>query len=77
MAPNGFGILTYMTNLALSPDMFVCCIPCDMCNSSFIDQISLYFSTQYDLPICAVHATNALIAYMAMIQHQEVSTTHI
>lgn len=76
VAPNGFGIQTYMISLALQPNLFVCCVPMDLTDQNFIAAISKDFSHRYSCAISAVQVSNSLIDSMSIAQNEGLSSVH-
>lgn len=76
IAPNGFGIRTYMLCQAVRPDYFVCCVPFELAASQFLDGISADFERRLGSPIHASHASNLVIDSIDLVQTRSVSYIH-
>lgn len=75
-AVNGFGIYTYMLCQAVSPDYFVCCVPCELAVGQFFQAISYDFEYRLGTPIHAAHVSNLVIDSMELIQAHSISYVH-
>lgn len=71
--PNGFGLFSYIISKALTPDFFICCIPCELANSKFISTVSEGIVSRFGFSIDYVHISNAIVDG-AMIFGQEALT---
>lgn len=77
VAPNGFGLLTYLACQALRPDMLVCSVPPDLATEeSFLKHISRDFEVRYGMPITAVHVNNIIIDSFYVLQFHTISRVH-
>lgn len=76
IAPNEFGIRTYMVSLALNPQCFICCIPFNFISQGFIEAINQDIKNKYGFSISAVNVSNIWMDYLAIIQEQSVSYVH-
>lgn len=73
IAPNGFGIRTRMAVYALNPDFFVCSMPNDLVNTSFINYLSQGIQKQFGCDVSAVYAGNFLVDSSSIVQDQSLS----
>lgn len=73
---NGFGIRTYMLAQAAEPDAFLCCIPSELGEMPFVEEISRDFSLRLGVGIDAVHVSNAVIDGVDSRQERELYLTH-
>lgn len=73
IAPNGFGIQTYMLCQAAAPDCFICCTPCDLAAGVFLNMLSEDFSCRLGASINAAHVTNILVDAAEIQQSREVT----
>jgi len=76
VAPNGFGIQSYMVTQAIRPDLCVCCIPCDLTDTTFLSNLSCDFSIRLGTAINAVHASNIIVDSAELLQTKEISCAH-
>lgn len=76
IAPNGFGIQTYMLCQAAAPDYFICCTPCDLAVGVFLKMLSEDFSYRLGASINAAHVTNIIVDAAEIQQTHEVSYVH-
>jgi peptide maturation system protein (TIGR04066 family) len=76
IAPNGFGIQTYMLTQALRIDFFVCCAPYDLVVGPLLEALSKDFLIRLRSPIHAVHVSNIVIDTGEMIQAHRLSYVH-
>ncbi len=76
IAPNGFGLRTYLMSQALDPDLLICCLPIDLVDESFLNAISQDCLNRYGCPIGAVHVSNVLIDSLRTVQDHQVTCTH-
>ncbi len=76
IAPNGFGIRTSMLNLALSPDMFICCMPFDFATRDYVKNIYENFMEKFGIPLVGVHATNAVVDFTDVSQTHQMSIVY-
>lgn len=77
IAPNGFGLQTYILSQALMPDLLVCCTPADLFDGSFLEALSHDFEVRYGCPIAAAHVSNALIDSAAALESHAATCVHI
>ena len=68
MAPNGFGIQTYMLCNAIPPDDFICCVPFSFGVGEVLDSIDEKLSGSLGTRITAVHLSNLLIDSVGLMQ---------
>lgn len=61
IAPNGFGIQTYMLSQALEPDFAVCCVPADTASERFLDTIGQELLRRYECSVIGFHVSNYVI----------------
>ena len=73
---NGFGIRTYMLAQAAELDAFLCCIPSELGEMPFVEEISRDFSLRLGVGIDAVHVSNAVIDGVDSRQERELYLTH-
>ena len=73
---NGFGIRTYMLAQAAEPDAFLCCIPSELGEMPFVEEISRDFSLRLGVGIDAVHVSNAVIDGVDFRQERKLYLTH-
>lgn len=59
--PNGFGLFSYIISKALTPDFFICCMPCELANSKFISAVSEGIVSRFGFQIDYVHISNAIV----------------
>jgi len=71
--PNGVGILTYIYSMAVQPDVFICCIPYDLCNPDFISGINKELLKRYDFGIDYVHISNVVVDGADIVSDNEIS----
>lgn len=76
-AHNGYGIRTYMLSLATIPDSMICVIPTELCINEYIEMVSNFVKEKYNTSLDGVHASNAVIDSLDVIQFQELSWIHI
>jgi len=65
--PNGFGLFSYIISKALTPDFFICCIPCEFAHSKFISAVSEGIVSRFGFPIDYVHISNAIVDGAAIL----------
>ena len=58
---NGFGILPFIVTKALTPDYFVCGMPCGYGNSAYIDSFSEGIAGRFGFGIDYIHLSNVEI----------------
>lgn len=75
--PNGYGIRTYMLSLAIIPDSMICVIPTELCINDYIEMINSFVKEKYNTNLDGVHASNAVIDSLDVIQSQKLSWIHI
>jgi peptide maturation system protein (TIGR04066 family) len=71
--PNGYGILTYMLAQAIKPDIFICCVPVELAESNFIENLSRDFQIRLGTPIHIVQVSNIVIDTADLIQRKQLS----
>lgn len=76
-ANNGYGIRTYMLSLAIIPDSMICVIPTELCVNEYIEMVSKFVKEKYSNNLDGVHASNAVIDSLEVIQSQKLSWIHI
>ena len=76
IAPNGFGIRTAMLNLALSPDMLICCMPFDFISRDYVEVIGKDWREKFGFPLIGVHVNNAIVDFTAASQSHKVSVIY-
>lgn len=74
--PNGFGIQSYMMSLAVRPDSFICCIPFDLADSSYINVLSNDFLIRLGTPINIAHISNVVVDSADLLQTRNFSCVH-
>ncbi|MCM1155833.1 MAG: hypothetical protein NC489_30510 [Ruminococcus flavefaciens] len=73
LAPNGFGIQTYMLCQAVQIDFMVCCMPYDLAQMDFLKLLNQDFSLRYGVEIDIVHASNVLVDSVDLINSKYLS----
>ncbi|MFR2947378.1 MAG: hypothetical protein ACLTL5_10575 [Oscillospiraceae bacterium] len=73
IAPNGFGIRTYMLCQAAPPDYLLCCVPCDLAVGNFLEMLSDDFSHRLGAAISGVCVSNFIVDSANLLQTREVS----
>lgn len=73
LAPNGFGIQTYMLCQAVQIDFMVCCMPYDLAQIEFLRLLDQDFSLRYGVGIGMVHASNVLVDSVDLINSKHLS----
>jgi peptide maturation system protein (TIGR04066 family) len=76
IAPNGFGIHSFMMCQALPPDYFICSLPFNYGVGEFIESINEHFLHTLGVPITAVHLSNIVLDSAEMLQSKRISYTH-
>ena len=76
ITPIGFGIRTYITNLALNPKLFVCCMPYNFISQGLVEKISQDIENKYGFAISAVNISNILADYLPIMQEETVRYVH-
>lgn len=76
IAPNGFGIQTYMLAQAILLDFCICCVPCEFADISFISALSNDFSIRLGTQINIVHVSNIIVDSADLLQSKRVSFVH-
>lgn len=78
MAPNGFGLQSYLSCQALKPDMLVCSVPADMAMvENLLNLFSEDFKIRYGTPITAVHISNVVVDSFDVAQLHTITRVHI
>lgn len=73
IAPNGFGLCTYMLCQAVAVDFLICCMPYDLAQEGFIKLLSEDFKIRYGTEISIVHASNVLIDSIELLNQKHLS----
>ena len=73
LAPNGFGIWTYMLSQAVQIDFMVCCLPYDLAQTDFLKLLDQDFRLRYGTGIGMAHASNALVDSVDLINSKRLS----
>lgn len=73
LAPNGFGIQTYMLCQAVQIDFMVCCMPYDLAQTAFLRLLDKDFRLRYGTGISMVHASNVLVDSVDLINSKQLS----
>lgn len=73
LAPNGFGIQTYMLCQAVQIDFMVCCMPYDLAQTDFLRLLDGDFRLRYGMGISMVHASNAIVDSVDLINSKHLS----
>jgi peptide maturation system protein (TIGR04066 family) len=73
IAPNGFGIQTYMLGHAVPPDSFICCVPYLLGVGTFLDVVSTDLNARIGTAISAAHISNVLVDTAELLQTHEIS----
>lgn len=73
IAPNGFGIRTYMLCQAAPPDYLLCCVPCDLAAGNLLEMLSDDFSRRLGAAISGVCVSNLIVDSANLLQTREVS----
>jgi len=76
IAPNGFGIQTYLLTQALRIDYFVCCVPLELLMPPLLEAFSKDFSVRLGSPIHAVQVSNVIGDSAEILQQHAVSYAH-
>lgn len=69
LAPNGFGVRTFMICQAVTPDKFICCLPFAFAFKEFINSVSAGMDKIIGTPITAVHASNVIVNAQELYLH--------
>lgn len=77
IAPNGFGIQSYMLCQAISPDYILCCMPYDMVDQQLIGLLSKDFNIRLGAPISAVCMSNLIVDSASVIQSKVISFVRV
>lgn len=77
IAPNGFGIQSYMLCQAVPPDYILCCMPYDMVDQQLIGLLSKDFSVRLGASISAVCMSNLIVDSASVIQAKEISFVRV
>lgn len=73
LAPNGFGVRTFIICQAVTPDQFVCCLPFIYAVDDFMNAISKGLDKTLGSPITAVHVSNVLVNSQELIHKHDIS----
>lgn len=73
LAPNGFGIQTYMLCQAIRPDYMVFCMPYDLVEKDYIEVLDQDFLVRYGTGIGLVHASNVLVDAIEVLNSKKLS----
>jgi peptide maturation system protein (TIGR04066 family) len=76
LAPNGFGIRTYMVTQALCIDSIVCCAPFGLAYGSLLEGLSKDFSQRFGSPIHAVQVSNVVVDMADLIETYKVTCSY-
>jgi len=76
-AHNGYGIRTYMLSLAIIPDAMICAIPTELCINEYVEMMGKFVKEKYNTNLDGVHASNAVIDSLEVVQSQKLSWVHI
>lgn len=74
--PNNFGLFPYIISKALTPDFFVCCIPCELADSKFINDISEGILSRFGFPIDYVHISNIIVDGAGVVNNELLTVTN-
>ena len=61
LAPNGYGIKSYMLGQAVAPDFLLGCFSLDIANAPLINMLSEDFKVRYGCELGAVHISNIIL----------------
>ena len=75
--PNGYGIYTYMSSLAIAPDAIVLCVPCDFAKSEMIEALNQDFMIRLNGSIVAAHISNIVLDNMVIQEYHRISYAHV
>lgn len=73
LAPNGFGVRTYMICQAVTPDQFICGLPFAFAVDEFMNAISLGLDKTLGSPITAVHVSNVLVNSQELLHKHDIA----
>ncbi len=76
-AHNGYGIRTYMLSLAVIPDSMITVIPVELCVAEYVEMVGKFIEEKYNTNLDGVHASNAVIDSLDVVQSQKLSWVHI
>lgn len=76
-ATNGFGIQTYLLTQAVTPDYFVCCIPCDLARQQILSELGTNLERKLDCKVNVFHASNTQIDYILIRQEKKLTYTFL
>lgn len=76
IVPNGFGLFPYIISKALTPDFFICCIPCEYAHNEFISAINEGIVSRYGFRIDYVHISNAIIDGGMILNDEAISVVY-
>ena len=65
-----------MMSLAVRPDSFICCIPFDLADSSYINVLSNDFLIRLGTPINIAHISNVVVDSADLLQTRNFSCVH-
>ena len=74
--PNGFGLTPFLISKAITPDIFICCIPCEFAHNGFINSISQGFANKLGYPINYVHISNAIVDGIELVSDEETTVVY-
>lgn len=74
--PNGYGIWTYMLCQAVTPDYLVCCVPFELAEGFFVEEIGKDFLDRLGSNISAVHISNVLLDVASTLQNKQIEILH-
>lgn len=77
IAPNGFGIQSYMLCQAISPDYILCCMPYDTVDQQLIGLLSKDFNIRLGAPISAVCMSNLIVDSAIVLHSKEISFARV
>lgn len=73
IAPNGYGIRTYMLSMAAKPDSLIGTLPFELLVEPFIEQISGFCQSKFDAPLDGVHIGNVIVDSIEVLQSHKVT----
>lgn len=74
---NGYGILTHILAQAISFDYFICCMPFELAQKSFIDMFSRDIRVRLGYAINSVHASNIILDLAESFEKNKISIVHV
>ena len=77
IAPNGYGVQTYLLCQAASPDYIICCVPCDLADRRFLSIISKDMSFRLGSVLNSVHISNVIVDSADVLQTHKISYVHV